>query len=230
MFRRPLLRLALFAFVAATTGSASAQQYVWSVPSADVLAPGGLLFEGYAYWGLQGPDAWYVGPRATFGIGHGLEAGLNLTANVTPVRNARLELALKWQPWKSADGRWALTGGGIGYVPLHDLDYVVGGFGWGHVTRTFGAGTSLSAGAFGYSRGVIAEPARAGVALAWEQVLRGKWTFAADWMSGPEGYTTAGFFYEVNPALYASAGYVVGNEGAGDGNHYLLLALSWYPR
>ncbi|MCL4820984.1 MAG: hypothetical protein KJ067_17735 [Vicinamibacteria bacterium] len=211
-------------------GPAAAQQYVWSVPSADVLDRGSLLFEGYAYWGPQGPDAWYLGPRATFGLGHRMELGVNLTANVTPVRDLRLELALKGQAWRSQDERWTLSGGGIAYVPLHGLDYAAGAFGWAHLTRSFASGASVSAGFYGYTRGVIAEPGRRGVALALEHPVSKRWTLGADWMSGPEGYTTAGVFYEVNPALYASAGYVFGNEGLSDGNHYLLLALSWYPR
>jgi hypothetical protein len=31
----------------------------------------------------------------------------------------------------------------------------------------------------------------------------------------------------VTPKLYLSAGYSFGNAGVRDGNHYLVLALSW---
>jgi hypothetical protein len=228
--RRAPVRVAIVLLALAAVGPAAAQQYVWNVPSPEVLGRGSLVFEGYAYWGLEGPDYWYAGPRATVGLGGQVELGLNYSAAITPASSARVELALKWQPWKSSDGRWALTAGGIGLRALHGLDYEWGAFAFGSLSRSFASGATVSAGGYHYTRDVVAPVRRTGVTLTAELPLGKRWTLGADWLSGPEGYATAGFFYEVNPALYASAGYVFGNEGLSDGNHYLLFALSWYPR
>ena len=43
----------------------------------------------------------------------------------------------------------------------------------------------------------------------------------------PNGVSWFSRTFEVTPKLYVSGGYAFGNEGVADGNHYLVLALSW---
>lgn len=206
---------------------ARAQQYVWSVPSADVAAKGSTLLELYAYWGPAHPRSLYFGPRWIQGVGGGVEVGANLSANLTPESDARAELALKWQPWQ-AHG-WAATAGTTAYLPLHGLSYDLGQLAWGHLTRSFASGARLSAGACLFSPGVVAEAAwRGGAMLAWEQPLGRRLTLGVDWISGSHdaGYLTAGLYYELRAGRYLSAGHAIGNHGARDGNHYLVLAIT----
>ena len=222
--RRHMLFLVL---VLGWAPSVPAQQYVWSVPSADVALKGRTLLELYTYWGPTRPYSFYLGPRVIQGVGGGVELGANVSSNVAPDFDARAELALKWQPWSNE--RWATTLGTTAYLPLRALPYDYGQFGWGHVTRSFANGTRFSAGACVFSEGVVAEGAwRGGAMLAWEQPLSRRLTLGVDWISGRHdaGYATAGLYYEVGSGRYVSAGYAVGNKGASDGNHYLVVAVT----
>jgi len=222
--RRGLLVVSL---VLCLAPRARAQQYVWSVPSVDVAARGSKLLELYSYWGPADPQSLYLGPRFIQGLGGEVELGANLSSNVTPMFDARGELALKWQPWKSS--AWAATIGTTAYVPLHGLDYDYGQLVWGHVTRTWGAGGRFSAGACAFSRGVVAaDAARGGAMLAVEQPLGRRFTLGADWISGRHdaGYVTIGLYYELRAGRYLSAGYAIGNSGVRQGNHYLVVAIT----
>jgi hypothetical protein len=203
------------------------QQYVWSVPSADVASKGSTLLELYSYWGPASPRSLYLGPRWIQGVGGRVEVGANLSSNVTPEFDARAELAAKWQPWQAGD--WAATVGTTAYLALHGLPYDYGQLGWGHVTRSFASGARLSAGACLFSPGVAAEAAwRGGAMLAWEQPLGRRLTLGVDWISGRHdaGYLSAGLYYELRTGRYLSAGYAIGNQGAAQGNHYLVVAIT----
>lgn len=209
---------------------AAAQQYVWSVPSLDVMDRGKVLLEMYTYLGPAEPESVYLGPRMVVGIGDRMELGFNVSANVEPTSDARLELAWKWQPWKSRGGRWLVQVGAHEYVPVHHRTYDFGSYVYGQVGRTLPGGGRVSAGGYAYSEDVVAaDAARGGVQLAYEQPLGSRFTLGADWVSGSHdaGYSTFGLYYQATSRLYLSAGYALGNSGLGEGNHSLVLALSW---
>src|SRR5215470_13720566 len=74
--RRVILALALSVLPA----SAAAQQYVWSVPSLDVMDKGKVLLEMYTYLGPAEPQSVYLGPRMVVGLGGRVELGFNVSA------------------------------------------------------------------------------------------------------------------------------------------------------
>jgi hypothetical protein len=208
---------------------ASGQQYVWSVPSGDVLEKGGILLETYAYLGPSHPRSLYLGPRLVAGVGGHVELGLNVSSNVRPTSDARLELAVKWKPWTSAGKAWDFLAGTHGYLPVYHRDFTLGSYSYAQLGRSFAGGARLSAGTYVYSARVVASSARGGAQIAYEQPLGRRLTLGADWVTGRHagGYSTLGLYLEVTPKLYVSAGYAFGNAGVTDGNHYLILALSW---
>lgn len=225
-------RLLVFVLLVVPSAPAAGQQYVWSVPSSDVLNKGGILLETYAYLGPSHPRSLYLGPRLVAGVGGHVELGLNVSSNVQPTSDARVELAVKWKPWTSAGDRWDLVAGTHGYVPVYHRDYTFGSYSYAQLGRSFAGGARLSAGGYVYSAKVVDSSARGGAQIAYEQPLGRRLTLGADWVTGRHaaGYSTLGLYFEVTPKLYVSAGYAFGNAGVADGNHYLVLALSWEPK
>jgi hypothetical protein len=221
----------VFVLLLLPSAPAAGQQYVWSVPSSDVLEKGGILLETYAYLGPSHPRSLYLGPRLVAGVGGDVELGLNVSNNVRPTSDSRVELAVKWKAWKSGGERWDLLAGSHGYLPVYHREYTLGGLSYAQLGRSFAGGARLSAGAYVYSPKVVASSARAGAQIAYEQPLGRRFTLGADWVTGRHaaGYSTLGLYFEVTPKLYISGGYAFGNTGVADGNHYLVLALSWEP-
>jgi hypothetical protein len=221
----------LFVVLLMPAAPAAGQQYVWSVPSGDVMEKGGILLETYAYLGPSHPRSLYLGPRLVAGVGGDVELGLNVSNNVRPTSDSRVELAVKWKAWKSAGERWDLVTGSHGYVPVYHREYTLGSYSYAQLGRSFGGGARVSAGGYVYSPKVVAPSTRAGAQIAYEQPLGRRLTLGADWVTGRHdaGYSTLGLYFEVTPKLYVSAGYALGNAGVADGNHYLVLALSWEP-
>jgi hypothetical protein len=208
---------------------AAAQQYVWSVPSLDVMDKGKILLEMYTYLGPTHPRSVYLGPRLVAGIGGHAEVGVNVSNNVRPTSDSRVELALKWKPWTSAGEAWQLAAGAHGYLPIYHATYTYGGYSYAQLGRTLPGGGRVSAGGYVYSRDVVAPSARGGAQLAYEQPLGRRLTLGADWVSGRHaaGYSTVGLYFQATPTLYLSAGYTLGNTAVREGNHYLVIALSW---
>jgi hypothetical protein len=219
----------LVLFLTALPAQAAAQQYVWSVPSLDVMDRGKVLLEMYTYLGPTHPRSVYLGPRLVAGIGGHVELGLNVSNNVRPTSDSRVELALKWKPWTSAGGTWHFQLGAHEYLPVHHRTYSLGSYAYSQLGRRLPGGGRVSAGGYAYSEGVVAESARGGVQLAYEQPLGPRLTLGADWVSGRHaaGYSTIGLYFEATPKLYFSAGYTLGNTALREGNHYLVVALSW---
>ena len=223
--RRALLALVLVALPA----PAVAQQYVWSVPSLDVMDKGKVLLEMYTYLGPSHPRSVYLGPRLVAGVGGRVELGLNVSNNVRPTSDSRVELALKWKPWTSAGETWQLQVGAHSYLPVYHRTYALGSYAYSQLGRTLPGGGRVSGGGYAYSEHVVAPSARGGVQLAYEQPLGGRLTLGADWVSGRHaaGYSTVGLYFQATAKFYLSAGYTLGNTGLRAGNHYLVVALSW---
>jgi hypothetical protein len=219
----------LAVLLAGVPASAAAQQYVWSVPSLDVMDKGKVLLEMYTYLGPTHPRSVYLGPRLVAGLGGHVELGFNVSDNVRPTSDSRVELAVKWKPWASVGERWQFQVGAHEYLPVYHRAYSLGSYVYGQVGRALPLGGRVSAGGYAYSEDVVAPSARGGAQLAYEQPLGPRLTLGADWVSGKHaaGYSTVGFYFQATPKLYLSAGYTLGNTGLRAGNHYLVVALSW---
>jgi hypothetical protein len=125
-------RLLALVLMLAPSAPAAGQQYVWSVPSGDVLEKGGLLLETYAYLGPSHARSLYLGPRLVAGVGGHVELGLNVSNNVRPTSDSRVELAVKWKPWASGGKAWDLQAGTHVYVPVYHREYASAGYAFGN--------------------------------------------------------------------------------------------------
>ena len=197
--------------------SAGAQQTVFNVPSADILAPRAFYVESDSYarpWDSGAGRAAWTSLRGVAGLGRGIEAGLNLGAfdalhEGAPVADA----AVKWAPA-------ALTARESGI-------YLGGQAGVGVAGRTRGEGRGLaygamwtrksaarvSAGPYFASRRVFNDRSRAGAlaTIDWKSPVKGL-TLAADWFSGDGAYLTPGVIQSVGATTWY-VGYGLANAG-----------------
>jgi hypothetical protein len=222
-----LLTTALLPFVAC------GQQFVWSVPSADVLNPKQMAVEFYGSLGTLTPDNSSVSPRFILGAGHGVELGLDFAGNVNPSDTSTLDLAWKWKVYNGGGNGWAVLLGGAEYVPVLHRSYRFSDYTYLQAAKTFRGQTRITAGPNLYTPGAVVPGAfRAGVQAAVEQPLGKVFTISGDWISGRHdaGYTTIGMYALVRKGVYFSVGYALGNSGVTQGNQYLLLALTIYSK
>jgi hypothetical protein len=209
------------------------QQFVWSVPSADVLNPKQMAVELYGSLGPITPGDSSVSPRFIVGAGHGVELGLDFAANVNPGDTSTLDLAWKWKAYNGAGNGWAVLLGGAGYVPVLHRTYNFSDYTYVQAAKTFHGQTRITAGPNLYTPGAVVPGAfRAGVQAAIEQPLGKVFTLSGDWISGRHnaGYSTIGMYALVHKGVYVSAGYALGNSGVTQGNQFLLVALTIYSK
>jgi hypothetical protein len=210
-----------------------AQQYVWSVPSADVLPATKMAVEFYGSIGAVTPGNSSYSPRFIFGAGHDLELGVNLTGNVNSQDSSTLDLAWKWRVYNGAANGWAVLLGGAEYVPVWRRNYNFADYSYLQASKTFHGQTRITAGTNLYTPGAVVPGAfRAGVQAAIEQPLGKVFTLSGDWISGRHsaGYSTIGVYAVVKKRIYFSVGYALGNSGVTQGNQYLLLAVTIYSK
>ncbi len=221
------LLLHLFLFGLCGLAPAAAQQTVFNVPSADVLERGkvytelDLTFRPHAF-------LFTATPRLVVGVGHNVEAGLNLSGPAYPDDLAIvLAPTVKWKAVEDARRGWALLLGDSVFVPAHRGAYRLGNYLYASVSKKWSNGTRLGLGAFHYSPGVVAGAQRAGGQFTFEQPLTTRLQFAAEWSTGSHtnGYFNPGFILRVSPKFTFYAAYQVGNRGVTQGNHNLLFEL-----
>lgn len=220
--------------IAAASVAIRGQQTIFNVPSADVLDRGKVYAELDAAFKPNTAQA--VGrfssfvPRVVIGTGRNVEVGLNVTGNVQPGSDTTtLAPAAKWRFYQSDDRKTSLFAGATVFVPIRNRVYRIGSYTYAAAARTFGK-TRVTAGAFLFSRSVVASNAtRGGGQFAVEQTVNDKFSVAADWLTGrhANGYFTPGAIYKPRPSVTAYFAYSVGNGGARKGNHYFLFELGY---
>ena len=96
-------------------------------------------------------------------------------------------------------------------------------------SKTFTSETRVTFGGYDFTRNVVASANRAGGQFGFEQPLKKKAIFAADWFTGKHaaGYFTPGVVFKVNPKVTGYAGYSIGNQNPSKGNHFFLLELGY---
>ena len=211
-----------------------AQQTIFNVPTTDVLDRGKVYAELDA--SLKPTDGALVPkfssfvPRVVVGAGGGVEVGLNITGNIQPGTDATtLVPAIKWKPYQGNDNGWAIAVGDHVFVPVRNRAYNAGNYVYAEVSKTFKSGTRVTFGGYDFTRNVVASANRAGGQFGFEQPLKKKVTFAADWFTGKHsaGYFTPGVVFKVGPKVTGYAGYSIGNQNLSQGNHFFLLELGY---
>jgi hypothetical protein len=228
-----LLLVALLVALLAGLGAppAHAQQTVLNVPSADVLDRGKTYMEWDATVGDTSPSA-AVTPRSVNGLGHGVEAGINLSSlNLPHGGEVVMDPTVKWKFFESADRSLVLFGGEQVYLPFKRTTYRIGNYGYLEGAKTFRSGTRVGVGAYDFTAQVIDPANRGGVQASIEQTVNARLSLAVDWYSGDTsiGYKNVGGSWKLTNSLTLMGAYELGNRGVMQGNHSILLEFGWNP-
>ena len=220
----------LFGILTAVHG----QQTIFNVPSTDVLDRGKVYAE--LDFSFKPTDSTSVNkfssfvPRVVVGAGGSVEVGLNITGNIQPGPDSTtLVPTIKWKPYQGKDNGVAIIVGDNLYLPVHNRGYNAGNYVYAEVSKTFKSGTRLTAGGYDFTRNVVAAANRGGGQFGFEQPINKKVTFAADWLTGKHGagYFTPGVVFKVGAKVTGYAGYSIGNQNPGRGNHFFLLEFGY---
>jgi hypothetical protein len=201
--------------------TASAQSTIFNIPSTDAVAKGKVYFEMDFFSHLESHDKGgfqtYT-PRVVVGLGHGVEAGVNLAITDSAAPTAvYVQPNLKWQFYANEKSGVALSAGAVAFVPVKDRD-VNDTFGlfYANISEKFKGkyGPRVTFGGYGLG-GLDSDADKGGVMLGYEQPLSAKASFVADWFSGHNGigYVTPGFSFTLPHNGLLNIGYSVGNAG-----------------
>lgn len=218
---------------AAGAAQARAQQTIYNVPSSDVLDRGKVYFELDSTFKPHDDEAVarfssFV-PRVVVGVGGRVEVGLNVTGNIQPgADTTTLVPAVKWKAYDGGANGWSIVLGDHLFIPVRNRSYDAGNYVYAQVSKSFSTKTRLTAGGYHFSDNVVAASAqRAGGQFGFEQPITDKFGVAADWYTGKHaaGYFTPGFNFKPHPQVTGYVGYLIGNTGASQGNHFFYAAV-----
>lgn len=224
-----MLRCCFLLLALCAAKCAHAQETVFDVPSADVLAKGKFYFEQDGTVRPVDPLATFT-PRIVIGIGHQIEVGVNFNGLSAPTLGGlNLSPTFKWQLWKSADSGWSFFVGDDVFFPITQRTYNAGNYAYATLAKQFKHGTRISAGAYDFTKDVVATANRAGGQFTIEQTVTSRLTVAAEWYTGNNatGYVNPGIIYKITPKLTGYAAYQIGNAGVAKGNHQFLWELGY---
>lgn len=214
---------------------APAQQTVFNVPTTDVLDKGKVYFELDV--SAKPNDSAVVNkfsafvPRLVVGLGHRLEAGMNILGNIQPGSDSTtITPTVKWKAYDGGDNGWAFVVGENLFIPVHNRAYNAGTYSYAMTQRTLNKSTRIGFGGYFFSKNVVAANAnRAGGQFTFEQPLNKKVTLAADWFTGSHaaGYFTPGVVFKVGSKITGYASYSIGNQNVSRGNHYFLMEFGY---
>lgn len=223
------LRFLWAAILLSLPAVAVGQQTIFNVPSGSVLDRGKVYGEFDFSYRPDGGLSGYT-PRVVAGIGHGIEVGMNLNgiSHPGPVQTTPTP-AIKWKFYDGGDNGWALLAGDDVFIPVQNRTFDAGNYVWLEATKTFATKTRLTAGAYHFTRDVVAHSQHAGGQFGIEQPAGKRVTLAADWFTGTHalGYVTPGVAVQATSKLTLYAAWQLGNAHISSGNHQLLLEFGY---
>lgn len=212
-------------FCAVCLNTISAQSTIFNVPSTDTLEKKRVLveadfishFDKYSNGGFQ-----TYGYRMVYGLRKKVEVGANFyyTHNGSRVPY-ELQANLKWNAYQNEKHGFALSGGAQLFVPLNKpAGRKTYGMVYGNASKTVKKlkGARLTGGAYHIIKPEANFGSRKGFLFGYEQPLRRRLSFLADWYTGKNrfGYAAAGLGYAINSRTAIYAGYNWGNSGRGN--------------
>ena len=216
---------------------ALAQSTLFNVPSTDVVAKKKVYlefdflshFESHAEGGFQ-----IYAPRAVFGIGKGVEVGLNVTAvdAFAPDQPIYISPNAKWQFYSNEGNGVAISAGGLLYTPIaHRAGADTFGFVYSVVSKKVKSdyGPRLTGGGYALPGLVDGAGTKGGAIVGYEQPLAKKVTFVTDWFSGKNafGYVTPGFSFTLPKSSLLNVGYSIGNRGRGNNALFVYYGITF---
>jgi hypothetical protein len=228
---RPIrsFRFLLLLLVVFPASRAYAQETVFDVPSADILDKGKVY--GELDGTLRPVDflATFT-PRVVVGIGHGIEVGVNFDGLSSPsLEQLEASPTIKWRPWNAKDSGWSFFVGDDLFFPVYLRTYNAGNYAYATLSKEWKHGTRITAGAYDFTRNVVAKSNRAGGQFTFEQALNKRFTLAAEWYTGNNavGYVNPGAIVKLTSKLTFYAAYQIGNAGVTNGNHQFLWEFGY---
>jgi len=223
------LRFLLLALAAIPIHTASAQETVFDVPSADILNAGKVYGELDGTVRPVDPMATFT-PRVVVGIGHQIEVGVNFDGLSAPMWS-ELEISptIKWRLWNDASAGWSFYAGDDLFFPVRERTYNAGNYAYASFAKQWKHGTRIGLGAYDFTRKVVANANRAGGQFTFEQQINSRLTLAAEWYTGKQssGYVNPGAIIKLTSKLTFYAAYQIGNEGVTSGNHQFLWEFGY---
>jgi hypothetical protein len=205
------------------------QETVFDVPSADILDSGKVYGELDGTVRPVNPVATFT-PRVVFGIGHGIEVGVNLNGLAAPsVGQIEISPTLKWRIWRNELSGWCFFVGDDVFFPVYQRSYDAGNYAYASFAKQWNEGTRIGFGAYDFTEGVAARGNRAGGQFTFEQAVNKRLTLAAEWYTGKSsvGYVNPGAIIKLNSRLTFYAAYQIGNSGVANGNHQFLWEFGY---
>ena len=221
-----LLLLTLVLFPAAR---ARAQETVFDIPSADILDQGKVYFEQDGTVRPVDPMATFT-PRVVFGIGHGIEVGVNFDGLSAP-QLGELETSptIKWQLWRDPNSAWSFYVGDDLFFPVYKRTYNAGNYAYASFAKQWSSGTRIGIGAYDFTKNVVANANRAGGQFTFEQRVNNRLSLAVEWYTGNQavGYVNPGAIIKLTSKITLYAAYQIGNSGVTSGNHQFLWEFGY---
>jgi hypothetical protein len=226
MLRLKSIAAALCAVCAITlldSRAARAQSTLFNIPSTDVVARRHtyLEFDFISHLEPHGDGGFqaYV-PRAVYGVGKHVEAGVNVSFldAEAPDQPVELQPNVKYQFYSNEENGVSAAAGGILYAPVsHRAGTDTFGLLYAVVSKKVkGAyGPRLTGGGYGLVGRADGTGALGGAIVGYEQPLHKRVSFVGDWLSGRNrfGYVTPGLSFALPRASALYAGYSIGNVG-----------------
>ena len=217
--------------------AALAQSTLFNVPSTDVVVKKKvyLEFDFLSHFGSHADGGFQIyAPRAVFGIGKGVEVGLNVTAvdAFAPDQPIYISPNAKWQFYTNEENGVAISAGGLLYTPIaHRAGADTFGFVYSVVSKKVKSdyGPRLTGG--GYALPGLANGAgtKGGAIVGYEQPVAKRVTFVTDWFSGKNafGYVTPGFSFALPKNSLLNVGYSIGNRGRGNNALFVYYGITF---
>jgi hypothetical protein len=205
------------------------QETVFDVPSADILEKGKIYGELDGTVRPVDPAATFT-PRVVFGIGHGIEVGVNFDGLSAPgLGQLEISPTLKWRIWNDTDAGWCFYIGDDLFFPVRERTYDAGNYAYSSFAKQWKHGTRVGFGAYDFTRNVVAAANRAGGQFTFEQQISKRVTLAAEWYTGKTstGYVNPGAIIKLTSKLTLYTAYQIGNSGVANGNHQFLWEFGY---
>jgi len=218
--------------------TATAQSSIMNVPSTDVVATKNIYlemdFSSNHVWQRDENRFHNYVARAVVGLGHNLEAGVNLSYTRVPGGGEPVEVQpnIKWQFYRSEERETAAAVGCILFTPVTNWSgtntlgqcYLVGSKKLkGRLAPRFTGGIYVLVNARDDERTEI------GALVGYEQPLSKKISFIVDWSSGDNrlGYVSLAFYFATSSNGGLSIGYTIANHGKGNNAPFAYYGIQF---
>ncbi|SRR6266545_1555 len=217
--------------------AAVAQSTLFNIPSTDVVAKKKvyLEFDFLSHFTSHADGGFQIyAPRAVFGVGKGVEVGVNISAvdAFAPDQPVYVSPNVKWQFYNNENEGVAISAGGLLYTPVaHRAGADTYGFIYSVVSKKVKSdyGPRFTGG--GYALPGLADGlgTKGGAIIGYEQPLASKVTFVTDWFSGKNafGYVTPGFSFTLPKSSLLNVGYSIGNRGRGNNALFVYYGITF---